>query len=358
MPICTIIHDRRKELGLTQEKVAEYLGVSTPAVNKWEKGTTFPDVTLLAPLARLLEVDMNVLFSFEEELSQQELGKFCMELSTVAKEQGLDRGFELLEEKMRKYPKCGALIQSASVTLDGFVMMAGLPVEEKEKYEKKLIDLYQRAVEVGDEKVRALSFHRLTSMYTQRGEYQKAREVLELIPEKVTVDKKQLESRLLLKEGKADEAAVILEQSLVTKLNELMSLLMFLLECEVERGRTDAVEHITGAWKKTAGAFKLWKYGEEVLSYHAAVIQKDIPETITLLKRLMPLITRPWDMKETVLFKDLAPEKTQKAEVPNVGKQFLPGLISELEHNPMYDFIQGNEEFQEVLESFKKAAKE
>ena len=76
MPICTIIHDRRKELGLTQEKVAEYLGVSTPAVNKWEKGTTFPDVTLLAPLARLLEVDMNVLFSFEEELSQQELGKF------------------------------------------------------------------------------------------------------------------------------------------------------------------------------------------------------------------------------------------------------------------------------------------
>ncbi len=29
-----------KELGLTQEKVAQYLGVSAPAVNKWETGVS------------------------------------------------------------------------------------------------------------------------------------------------------------------------------------------------------------------------------------------------------------------------------------------------------------------------------
>ena len=35
-----IIRERRKALGLTQEEVADYLGVSTPAVNKWETGVS------------------------------------------------------------------------------------------------------------------------------------------------------------------------------------------------------------------------------------------------------------------------------------------------------------------------------
>lgn len=40
MPMNTVIREKRKELGLTQEQVAEYLGVSAPAVNKWEKGVS------------------------------------------------------------------------------------------------------------------------------------------------------------------------------------------------------------------------------------------------------------------------------------------------------------------------------
>lgn len=353
MPISTIIHDKRKELGLTQEKIAEYLGVSTPAVNKWEKGTTFPDVTLLAPLARLLKVDMNVLFCFEEEITEQELGRFCMELTNVTKEQGLDSGFKLLEEKMYEYPKCGTLIHSSALTLDGFLMMKGLGAEEKEPYEEKLIGLYQRAVKVGDEKVRLLSSHRLTSIYTQRGEYEKAREMLELIPEKLGVDKNQLESRLLLKEGKADEAAVTLERSLLSQLNEVMALLMNLVECETRRGNQEAAAYAAQAWKKTAEAFGLWEYSAEVISYHAAVIQKDTEATLSFLKKLMPLIVHPWDMGKTILFRDLAPAVEEGAEIPNAGAQFLPGLISELTNNPMYEFLWENEEFKELIEQYQ-----
>ena len=59
------IKNYRKTAGLTQEQVANYLGVSTPAVNKWEKGNTYPDISLLPALARLLKIDMNELFSFQ-----------------------------------------------------------------------------------------------------------------------------------------------------------------------------------------------------------------------------------------------------------------------------------------------------
>ena len=52
-----IIRNRRRELGLTQEQLAGKLGVSAPAVNKWERGNSYPDITLLPVLARTLRVE-------------------------------------------------------------------------------------------------------------------------------------------------------------------------------------------------------------------------------------------------------------------------------------------------------------
>ena len=42
MQIGEKIKNYRKTAGLTQEQVVDYLDVSTPAVNKWEKGNTYP----------------------------------------------------------------------------------------------------------------------------------------------------------------------------------------------------------------------------------------------------------------------------------------------------------------------------
>ena len=70
--IGNIIQQKRKEVGLTQAQLAELLGVSAPAVNRWEKDLSFPDATLLAPLARCLNTDLNELFSFYDSLSDKE----------------------------------------------------------------------------------------------------------------------------------------------------------------------------------------------------------------------------------------------------------------------------------------------
>ena len=40
MKIHHIIREKRKQIGLTQENIAEYLGVSIPAVSKWENGVS------------------------------------------------------------------------------------------------------------------------------------------------------------------------------------------------------------------------------------------------------------------------------------------------------------------------------
>ena len=55
MKIGEIIREKRKEQSLTQEQLANLLGVSATAVHKWEKGTTYPDITTLPVLTRMLK---------------------------------------------------------------------------------------------------------------------------------------------------------------------------------------------------------------------------------------------------------------------------------------------------------------
>lgn len=65
----------------TQEQVANYLGITALAVNKWEKGISYPDITILPALARLLDTDLNTLLSFKDELTKKEIVTFINHLS-------------------------------------------------------------------------------------------------------------------------------------------------------------------------------------------------------------------------------------------------------------------------------------
>ena len=58
----------RKEKGLTQEELANHMGVSPQAVSKWENDQTCPDISALPKLSRLLGVSVDELLEGREEL--------------------------------------------------------------------------------------------------------------------------------------------------------------------------------------------------------------------------------------------------------------------------------------------------
>lgn len=66
-PICRFIRDRRLELGLTQQQLADRLGITDKAVSKWERGVCYPDITLLRALADALEVTVSELLAGQRE---------------------------------------------------------------------------------------------------------------------------------------------------------------------------------------------------------------------------------------------------------------------------------------------------
>lgn len=65
MTIGQKLAEKRKKYGMTQDEVAERLGVTPQAVSKWETGASCPDITLLPKLAKLYGTTTDELLSEE-----------------------------------------------------------------------------------------------------------------------------------------------------------------------------------------------------------------------------------------------------------------------------------------------------
>ncbi len=64
--ISNLIKTKRKELGITQEELAEKLFVTEKAISRWETGRGTPDISLLLPLSKELKIDVSELLNGEE----------------------------------------------------------------------------------------------------------------------------------------------------------------------------------------------------------------------------------------------------------------------------------------------------
>ena len=60
------IAEKRKEKKLTQENLAEKLGVTSKTISRWENGNYMPDISLLKPLSEELDITLNDLLSGEK----------------------------------------------------------------------------------------------------------------------------------------------------------------------------------------------------------------------------------------------------------------------------------------------------
>lgn len=69
------IASRRKELGLTQQELADKLYVSVKTISKWETNRGNPEIEILPSLAKILQMDINDLFSFDEPNKEDRNGE-------------------------------------------------------------------------------------------------------------------------------------------------------------------------------------------------------------------------------------------------------------------------------------------
>ena len=109
MQIGEVIRKNRKSKNMTQEEMANRLGVTAPAVNKWENGNSYPDIMLLCPIARLLGVTLDTLLSFREELTEEEINHLIYEADRKLQNETFEEAFQWAKRKLEEYPNCAPL---------------------------------------------------------------------------------------------------------------------------------------------------------------------------------------------------------------------------------------------------------
>lgn len=61
-----LISKKRKELNITQKDLASKLHITDKAISKWERGLSFPDISMLIPLSEALNISLYDLLKGEE----------------------------------------------------------------------------------------------------------------------------------------------------------------------------------------------------------------------------------------------------------------------------------------------------
>ena len=90
--------------GFTQEQLAELLTISTAAVSKWEAKNTYPDITMLFPLAEIFGVTVDELLGYDEAKAKADVDKILAEYQRLYVEGRFAEGTELIVNARKKYP--------------------------------------------------------------------------------------------------------------------------------------------------------------------------------------------------------------------------------------------------------------
>lgn len=345
MKINEIIKKKRQEQNLTQENVAEYLGVSTPAVNKWEKGASYPDITLLPALARLLKTDLNTLLSFKEDLTDNEIGNFANDLVAIIQKKGFEFGFKMAMEKIQEYPSCDKLIYTVAMSLEGLLTIFG--DGKNGKYYEQIKTMYERIANSRDTDIRNHALSVLISKRIEREEYDKAQELINVLPEH-SFDKRQLQVNLYIRQKKYHEALEILEKKLIEEVNEIQTILLKLMEIHVKEDKIEEAEYFADISEKTAKLYDLWDYNSYVAYFGLAVFKKDTTRCVELLKSMLTAMSSKWDINSSPLYKHI---KT-KEDDSSMEELFLPALIKEVKNDEELAFLRNNPEFIKLLRKY------
>lgn len=224
MNIGNKIRELRKQRGITQEQLAESIGISFQAVSKWENNIALPDITLVPVLASYFGVSMDELFDFNLKEIEHAV-RIITEKAYQYRESNPAESRRILEEGLKKYPENDILLNNLLYVLDYSVKP-----DETIAIASKLIEKTNQ----NDVKYDALRF--LAYAYKAKGDLESAEVAIEQIPE---IYFTKLTEKAYLLSGKAKFEAA--EKQKWISFENLLQMMWKLAEYYEENGKIDKV---------------------------------------------------------------------------------------------------------------------
>lgn len=158
----------RKERNMTQEQLAEKIGISFQAVSKWENDISLPDVATLPIIAGFFGVSMDTIFDYDAEKNAEKALEIAKQTWTL-RESNPELGKSIIFEGLKQYPE-------NDILLENLLYLTESPDE--------IIDIALRTISATkDNSIKYDALRFLASAYKQKGSMDEAKAALEQIPE-------------------------------------------------------------------------------------------------------------------------------------------------------------------------------
>jgi transcriptional regulator with XRE-family HTH domain len=164
----------RKGMGLTQEDVALMLCVTPQSVSKWERGDTYPDITLLPALANLFKTSIDTLIGMDKINDAEARTAIYKTEHDFLRSGDHKRAAALLEESLKTFPNDESLMSELALAIS---------FDSDPDKLKRSVTLCERVLSGNpSEKVRHTTRAALCFIYLKTGDKKKAITVAQNLP--------------------------------------------------------------------------------------------------------------------------------------------------------------------------------
>ncbi len=341
MQLGEVIRVYRKSKDMTQEEMAKRLGVTAPAVNKWENGVSCPDIFLLAPIARLLGISVDTLLSYREELTAAEIQGIVMEADQMLKEKPYEEALDWAKGVLAEYPNCEQLIWQLAVIFDA--RRAGQArAEEDDEY---LRSLYLRALESKDEALRSSAAGSLFSFYMRKEQYEQAEECLEQFS-KLDPMHRYYQARLYAETGRTKEAYKAWEETLFSCYGQVNAALQGMYTLAVKEDDREKMRMLAAKQEEMASSFEMGRYYEVSSRLDLATQEQDAESVVTIMQEVLDSVEDIGSFCKAALYAHM----TFKEVRPEFVAEMKENLRKCFRDEDAYGFLKSDERWRELVE--------
>lgn len=115
--IAKVLVKKRKEKGITQDELANYIGVTKASVSKWETEQSYPDVTFLPMLASYFNISVDELIDYKPQMTREDIQKLYRKLSSDFTSKPFDSVLKDCRRIIKKYYSCFPLLLQMGILM-------------------------------------------------------------------------------------------------------------------------------------------------------------------------------------------------------------------------------------------------
>lgn len=176
----------RKEKDITQDELADILGVSHQSVSRWESGICYPDMELLPVISEFFGVTLDKLLGINEHIEQEKVAQYLSRFQKAISQGKVYDCIYIAREGVAEYPNNFALLNKLMYAL----FIAGdddgnIPEwkENMEKYDAEITALGERIMKYcPDRDIRLEATARLAFNHCEMGRKEIGRNIYESLP--------------------------------------------------------------------------------------------------------------------------------------------------------------------------------